>query len=394
MSRNSERSTHMRKIVLILSLFFCILVTGVEIVLYQFEVVQLDRETVTKLGLKEIEAKFPKDGEFFSINYLPKEMELNIVLPFVQMSFEAGQKAEKSRSSTRPWLSTILNRKATITITSEELSLLTGVRTGKGLKFELTPTRSLEESVLTKILIADPYGPTRFENEIAVSKDAFSLIGVVTFKKDEGFQHVAVYAKASTVSTLPSENVYSSGNLDEMTKLFFEDVVKERSEVYGLVMFDEAFQGQVNLILWTDDGILLHASLTVPSMQFSVGLEKLIAGEGLRVGAKFSYGQGAHLTLGFSDVSKLTNFLSLFASFYPIKIDLSDAKFKTPEWSFGAVVNFDEITVTMGMFSESTMVLSGDVKFNFSKNFFVSVGLAYDFSVKRPCFKVGFGINF
>lgn len=394
MSRNSERSTRMRKIVLILSLFFCILVTAVEIVIYQFEFVQLNQELVTKLGLKEIEAKFPEDDEFFSISYLPKEMELNIVLPFVQMGFEAGQKTEKNRSSARPWLSTILNRKATIATVSEELSLFTGVRTGKGLKFELTPLRSLEEGILTKISIVDPYGPTQFENEIVVSKDAFSLIGVVTFKKDEGFQHVAVCAKASTVSTLPSENIYSSGNLDEMTKLFFGDVAKERSEVYGLVMLDETFQGQVNLILWTDKGILLRASLAVPSMRSSASLEKLVAGEGLRVGAKFSYGQGACLALGFSDVSKLTNFLSLFASFYPIKIDLKDATFKTPEWSFGTTVNFDEITVTIGMFSESTMVLSGDVKFNFSKNFFVSVGLAYDFSVKKPCFKVGFGVSF
>lgn len=384
----------MRKIVLILSLFFCILVTAVEIVIYQFEFVQLNREVVTKLGLKEIEAKFPKDGEFFSISYLPKEMELNIVLPFVRMSFEAGQKVEKSRSSTRPWLSTILSKKAAITIASEELSLITGVRTGRGLKFELTPLRSFEESVLTKVSIEDPYGPTRFENEIAISKDSFSLIGVVTFKKDENFQHVAIYAKASMVSTPPSEGVYSTGNLDEMTKLFFGDVAKERSEVYGLVMFDETFQGQVNLIFWTESGIMMRVRFTVPSMQFLTGLEKIIADEGLRVGARFSYGRGTYLALGFSDVSKLSDFLSLFASLYPIKIDLNDITFKKPDWSFGVIVNFDEITIKIGMFNESTMVLSGDVKFNFSKNFFVSLGLAYDFSVGRPSFKIGFGISF
>lgn len=384
----------MRKIVLILSLFFCVLSVAVEIVIYQFEFVQLNRETVTKLGLKEIEAKFPKNGELFSINYLPKGMELNVALPFVRMSFEAGQKMEKSRSSTRPWLSTILNKKVTATMTNEELSLLTGVRTGKGLKFELIPLKILEESVVTKISMADPYGPTQFEDEIMVKKDAFTPIGVVTFKKDEGFQHVAIYAKSSVVSTLTSEGVHPFGNLDEMFELFFEDVTKERSEIYGVVMFNENLQGQVNLILWMKNGILMRADLTIPSMQFSVGLERLVVTEGLKVGAKFSYDRGTHLVLGFSDVSKLTNFLSLFASLYPIKIDLKDATFKMPEWSFGTIVSFDEITLKVGMFSESSVILSGDVKFNFSRNFFALVGLAYDFSMKKTCFKIGFGISF
>ncbi|WP_448535481.1 hypothetical protein [Pseudothermotoga sp.] len=384
----------MMRILLFLSLLFAVVITATQVVIYQFELVQLNQEFVTKFNLKEFEAKFPKDGSFFSFSYLPKEMELNIALPLVQMSFEVGERTTKSRSSTRPWLSTIVNEKAAITIASEELSLLTGVRTGKGLKFELTPTRILDRAVATKISISDPYGSTRFENELEISRDDFSLIGLVTLKRDDGFQHVALYAKASVASALPQENVYSSGSLDEMAKIFLEKVEREPSEVYGVLIYDGNFQGRVDLVLWTDAGIVLNASVAIPSMNFSAGLEKLVGGEGLRVGAKISYGQELCLALGFSDVSKLTNFLSLFASLYPIKISLQDATFKSPEWSFGMVLSFDEVTIRLGIFSESAMVFSSDVKFNFTKNFFASVGMAYDFASNKPCFRVGFGVNF
>lgn len=384
----------MMRTLLFLSLLFAVVITATQVVIYQFELVQLNQEFVTKFNLKEFEAKFPKDGSFFSFSYLPKQMELNIALPLIQMSFEVGERTSKSRSSTRPWLSTIVNRKAAITIASEEFSLLTGVRTGKGLKFELTPVRILDRVVVTKVSISDPYGPTRFENELEISRDDFSLIGLVTLKKDDGFQHVALYAKVSVASALPQENLYSSASLDEMAKIFLEEIEREPSEVYGVLIYDGNFQGRVDLVLWTDAGIVLSASVSIPSMNFSVGLEKLVGGEGLRVGAKISYGQEVCLALGFSDVSKLTNFLSLFASLYPIKISLQNATFKSPEWSFGMVLSFDEVTIRLGIFSESAMVISGDVKFNFTKNFFVLVGMAYNFSTNRPCFKVGFGVNF
>ncbi len=384
----------MRRIVLIIFFFLVVVATATQVVIYQFELVQLNQEFVTKFNLKEFEAKFPRDGSFFSFSYLPKEMELNIALPLIQMSFEVGERTTKSRSSTRPWLSTIVNRKAAITIASEELSLLTGVRTGKGLKFELTPMRILDRAVMTKVSISDPYGPTRFENELEISRDDFSLIGLVTLKKDDGFQHVALYAKASVASALPQENVYSSGSLDEMAKIFLEEVEREPNEVYGVLIYDGNFQGRVDLVLWTDAGIVLNASVSVPSMNFSVGLEKLVGAEGLRAGAKISYGQELCLALGFSDVSKLTDFLSLFASLYPIKISLQDATFKYLEWSFGMVLGFDEVTITLGIFNESAMVISGDAKFNFTKNFFALVGMAYNFSTNKPCFRVGFGVNF
>jgi len=384
----------MMRILVFLSLLFAVVITATQVVIYQFELVQLDQEFVTKFNLKEFKAKFPKDGSFLSFSYLRKQMELNIALPLAQMSFEVGERTAKSRSSTRPWLSTIVNRKAAITIASEELSLLTGVRTGKGLKFELTPMRILDETVLTKVSISDPYGPTRFENELEISRDDFSLIGLVTLKKDDGFQHVALYAKATVASALPQENLYSSGSLDEMAKIFLEEVESERSEVYGVLIYDGNFEGRVDLVLWTDAGIVLNASVSIPSMNFSVGLEKLVGGEVLRAGAKVSYEQELCLALGFSDVSKLTSFLSLFASLYPIKISLQDAGFKSFEWSFGMVLGFDEVTITLGIFNKSEKVISADVKFNFTKNFFALVGMAYNFSTNRPCFRVGFGVNF
>ncbi|HCO98030.1 MAG: hypothetical protein XD58_0018 [Thermotoga sp. 50_1627] len=384
----------MRRILLLLSLLLAVVATATQVVIYQFEVVQLSQDMVTKFNLEGLEASFPKDGSFFSFSYLSNEMELNIGLPLVQMSFEVGEKTTKNRSSTRPWLSTIMNKRAAITISSEELSLLTGVRTGKSLRFELTPVRLLDKTVLTKVSISDPYSPTRFENELEINTDEFSLIGFVTIKKDEGFQHVALYVKASVASTLPQESVYSSGSLDEMAKVFFEEVESEPSEVCGVLIYDGDFQGRVNLVLWTDAGIVLNASVSIPSMNFVAGLEKLVGSEGLRAGARISYGQEVCLALGFSDVSQLTNLLSLFASLYPIKISLQDASFKSPEWSFGAVLSFDEITIKLGIFSESAMAFSGDVRFNFTKNFFVLLGMAYDFSTNKPSFRVGFGVNF
>lgn len=384
----------MRRLILIMCLFLTALAAASGVVLYQLEFLELNQEAVTKLNLKQFEANFPKDGTFFSFNYLSKEMELSVVLPFVRMNFEVGEKTEKRRTSTRPWLATVLNQKAVITIASEELSLLTDVRTGRGLRLEFTPIRVEDGAVLTKVSIADPYGPNRYESELSISDSDFSLIGFVTIKKEEGFQHVAVYAKASVISSLPERKVYSFASLDEMGDMFFDRNEGEPSEAYAALIYDGDFKGQVNVVVWTESGIVLKGTVSIPSMEFSAGLEKLVTSEGLRVGARISRGQETCLVLGFSDVSKLTNFLSMFASLYPIKISLQDATFKAPEWSFGVALRFDEVTITLQLLQENSMVLSGDVKFNFTKNFFAMLGTTYDFSTKKISFKLGFGVNF
>jgi cell division protein FtsL len=62
----------MMKILVFLSLLFAVVITATQVVIYQFELVQLDQEFVTKFNLKEFEAKFPKDGSFLVLQLSSK----------------------------------------------------------------------------------------------------------------------------------------------------------------------------------------------------------------------------------------------------------------------------------------------------------------------------------
>ncbi len=351
-------------------------------------------ETVTKLGLKEIEISKPDPSAFqFRVTYEPAVMELLLKIPFITATIEVGTKHEKTVTSARPWVSTLLGRSAVIFARIDELSLRTGVTTGTGLRIELTPLSIADRKIQTKIVISDPYSPTTFDSELWISPD-FSPVSLLTLKTHDGIEYFAIYARASFINELPKENLYKVASVDDFVNLFTHSPAHQDSEFYGFLFTDFAqYSGKVGASIWLNDSVTVLSKVLIMPLNFMTGLEALVSKEGLRAGVRFLYDGDFYVALGVSDYSELSEVLTLFAEFYPFKLSVLDLKFVEPTWKVGAILDFDSLVLTLGAYNDSEINLWMDGKIKVSENFYLLTGCEYSLS-GRIYLLVGISIRF
>jgi len=367
-----------KKSFIILFLVLCVLAFSQPIVIYQLEVVRLSDETITKIGLKQIEISKPDLSAYqFRVTYEPAVMELLLKIPFISATIEVGTKHEKAMTSVRPWVSTILGKSAVIFAGIDELSLRTGVTTGTGLRVELTPLNIADGKIQTKIVISDPYSPTIFDNELRIGTD-FSPICLLTLKTLNGFEYFAVYAKASSVGEPPKENIYMIGSMDELVNLFSYSSVERTTELYGFLLTDfSKYNGEVGTSIWMNDSITLQSKVLFMPLNFMAGIEALVSEEGLRAGLRFFYDGEFYIAIGVSDYSELSTVLTLLAEFYPFKLSISQLKFIEPAWKVGANFDFDNFVLTLGAYGDPNIGFWIDGRVKISKGFYILVGCRY-----------------
>ncbi|MEJ5229516.1 MAG: hypothetical protein WHT65_05900 [Pseudothermotoga sp.] len=348
------------------------------IVIYQLEVVRLSDETITKIGLKEIEISKPDLSAYqFRVTYEPAVMELLLKIPFISTTIEVGTKHEKTMTSVRPWVSTILGKSAVIFAGVDELSLRTGVTTGTGLRVELTPLNIADEKIQTKIAISDPYSPMIFDNELNIGTD-FSPICLLTLKTSNGFEYFAVYAKASSIGEPPKENIYMIGSMDNFVNLFNSSSVERTTELYGFLLTDFSnYNGEIGTSIWMSDSITLQSKVLFMPMNFMAGIEALVSEEGLRAGLRFFYDGDFYIAIGVSDYSELSTLLTLFAEFYPFKLSISQLKFVEPSWKVGANFDFDNFVLTLGAYGNADINFWIDGRVKVFNGFYVLAGCRY-----------------
>ena len=352
------------------------------IVIYQLEIFQLSDELTSKLGLKELHIDKPDLSAFdFRITYDPSVMELLVKIPFITTTFDVGTRQEKEKTSSRPWVSTLLGKSAVLYVGSEELSLRTGTTTGTGIKVQLTPLNITDGKVSTKMVISDPYSPTVFDNELWVGQD-FAPICLVTMKTQDSIRYFAIYARASFLSELPKENVFMIGSMDELSNLF-EPAVNKTSEIYALVTTDFMdFGGEIGASIWVLDSLSFQSKLILVPFSFMVGVESSVGKEGLRAGIRFIYDEGFYLALGASDYSRLSDVLTLFAEFYPFKLLIDELKFVTPSWKVGAELDFEGFNITLGAYNNDDISFWCDGQIKVNQMFFILIGAEYSLNGK------------
>ncbi len=361
--------------------FFAVLVSAQSVVIYQFEVVQLSQQLVAKAGLSELKVEAPNPlNPSMGIFYNASVMELLAQFPLVTMKLDLGEKNEKTRLSSRPWISTVLGRKAVVFVGREEIVLQTGVRKGQGIRLEITPISVAEEGVLTKLILADPYGPTLYDNEQYVDSQDFKPIALISSKRENGFDYFAIYARASVAENFPETNAYSVGSLDELAKVFMKDeFVKKENSSYALVITDfVSYDGEAGIFFWIGD-IVVQAKVTFNPLTFIGGAEGLVDKLGLRVGVKFYYSDGILIGFGVSDHARLSEILTAFAELYPFRMDISQLKFVSPSWRTGLSIDYEKLSITLGVFDEGKLGLWGDMAFKVSESFSVLAGVRYIF---------------
>ncbi|WP_041446363.1 hypothetical protein [Pseudothermotoga thermarum] len=372
-----------------------ILVGAQSVVIYQFEVVQLSQQVVAKAGLDELKIEVPSSpNASMGIFYSASAMQLLAQFPLVTVKFGLGEKEEKTKLSSRPWVSTVLGQKATVFVGREEIVLQTGVRKGQGIRLEITPISIAKEGVLTKLTLADPYGPTTYDNEQYVDLKDFKPIALISSKSENGFDYFAIYAKATVAEKLPETNVYSVGSLDELAKVFMKDeFVKKENSVYAVVVTDfSSYDGEANILIWVNDAVI-QAKVTFNPLTFVGGVEGLVDKLGLRVGAKFYYDNGMVIGFGVSDHARLSEILTAFAELYPFRIDISELKFVSPSWRAGLSIDYEKFSMSLGTFDEGKLGLWADGAFKVSENFSVLAGVRYIFEGKIVFF-AGLRISF
>ncbi|MFN3282805.1 MAG: hypothetical protein ACK40Q_01035 [Pseudothermotoga sp.] len=348
------------------------------IVIYQLEVIQLSDEVVNKLGLKNLYIDKPDLLAFdFRITYDPSMMELLVKIPFITMTFEMGTKQEKDKFSSRPWVSTLVGKPATIYASTDELSLKTGMVKGSGIKIQLTPLNIADEKVATKIVISDPYNPTTFDNELWLTQD-FSPICLMTVKTQNSMRYFAVYIRASFLNQLPEENVFMVGSVDELANLFDFSSLKRTSEIYGFLLTNfSMFSGQFSTSIWITESLVLRSEIFLLPLSLMAGIEGSIGEEGLRAGVSFIYDGNFYLALGVSDYSRLSDVLTLFAEFYPFKLLINELKFVTPLWRVGAELEFENFNITLGAYNSGKINFWCDGRIKIKEGFFILIGGEY-----------------
>lgn len=382
---------------LILSfLIFCFAVFANEtVVIYQLEVIRLNEEIATKINLKDIQVeKLDSNNLGFQVIYDAKTMEILMKAPFITANLELGTKNEKTSISTRPWVSTIVGKPAVLFAATEELSFTTGLRTGVGMRIQLTPVNVHENKILTKIAFSDPYGPTVFDNEMWLSNECFSPICITTMKTEKETMYFAIYAKASLVSKLPENNIYMVGSVDELADMFVTSSADRISEVNGYVYTDfSQISGAVEASIWANDSLVVQSGLVIIPLSFVFGVEHLVSEDGLRAGAKFLYDSDYYLLLGVSDYSKISENFTLFAEFYPFKISLSQWKFESISWKVGARIDFEDYCIVLGAYKSGQINLWLEGRVRVYRALFLLVGIQYSLD-NRIYLRAGISVEF
>lgn len=371
------------RLILSLLLFCSFIFAAQTVVIYQLEIVQLSDETIGKFNFKELHLDKPDPSNYeFRILYDPSVMELLVKIPFVTATFEVGTKQEKTKTIFRPWVSTLLGKPAVLFAGTSQLSLKTGTTTGSGLRIELTPESISDEKVSTKVVISDPYNPTLFENELWIGQE-FSPVCLATVKTQENMKYFAVYIKAFFANEPPKENIVFVGGMDEFANLFNSSNVNHESEVYGFLLTDFSdFSARAGTCLWFADSLVFQSEVVFIPFSAVVAIENTVGKEGLRAGIKFIYDQDFFIALGVSDYSELSDVLTLFAELYPFKLSVTDFKFAAPVWKAGAVLNFENFSITLGAYNNRDINIWFDGRIKMAHGFFMVIGGEYSLSGK------------
>lgn len=368
------------------------------VVIYQMEIVELSEQMSQKFDLKNVNFEKTDSTLSFGVNYEPELLQLLVKIPFAEVEFEAGKSHERNLTSTRPWVSTVMNRTAKILVSHETLSLITGERTGSGLELRLTPLRISPdgESVLTRIEFKGLFGPNSVNTEMWVPRSDFAPImvvsqdlsgknGLLRAGLNEGVRYFAVYMKSILQADLPTSNIYAVGSLDKTADLLWEDSdIDRESHVEASVNFNEKeIGGSGAASLWITDSLNLDIEGAFPPLKFQGSIETRVLNEELRLGLKafYSADTGFLIAGGISDHSQISDYLTLSASFYPIVFDVGNLKLTQPSWTVNVEVNVENFAFTIGAASQGqTILLSGNATIAIYKSLALLFGGSYDFS--------------
>jgi len=368
------------------------------VVIYQMEIVELSEQISQKFDLKSVNFEKPGSALSFGVNYEPELLQLLVKIPFVEVEFEAGKSREKNLTSTRPWVSTVMNRTAKILVSHETLSLITGERTGSGLELQITPLKINPdgESVLTHIEFKGLFGPNSVNTEMwvptsefapimVVSQDLSDKTGILRASSNESVRYFAVYMKSILQANLPTSNIYAVGSLDKMADLLWEDSdIDRESHVQASVDFNEKeIGGSGGVSLWLTDSLHLDIEGAFFPVRFQGSIETRVLNEELRLGLKafYSADTGFLIAGGISDHSQISDYLTLSASFYPIVFDVENLQLTQPSWSVDAEVNVENFSFTLGVAcQQQTILLSGNATIAIYKSLALLFGGSYDFN--------------
>ncbi len=369
-----------RNLLLFLAFLTTLVYAQNTVIVYQFQVIQLSKQVITKAGLDEMIVKKTATSEgSIGIFYSASTMELLAQFPIVTVKLGIGEKEEKSKTLSRPWLTTILGQKAVVFVGQEELVLQTGFRRGQGIRLEVTPISITKEGILSKLSLVDPYGPATYDNELYIDLKDFKPIALISSKSDNDFEYFVIYAKATVADKSPETNVYGIGSLDELAMIFTQDEFFEKvNTLYALILTDfSSYDAELGTSIWINDThIQMH--VTFNPLTFVASLEGLVDKLGLRAGARFHYCNIILIDFGVSDYVKLSEILTAFAEFYPFRIDILQLKFVSPSWRIGLLIDYKSFSLSLGTFNEGKFGMWADTTFKVSPGISAIAGVRYN----------------
>lgn len=380
-------------------------------VLYQIEIVELNDEKISSLGLlSSISSNSPDSN--FEVYYLNESQSLLLDLSYSQIIMDVEKNSNKESRVSRFWLVTNLNEPAHLATEQENIDLESGQSHTTGIDISVKPVKISDRSVLTELNILSLPNQVLLNNTVWLNTTEFLPLAVVTFKS--GYEnnaswyleskakvlYFALYAKCSLIEELPKEDIYLISNVDGFSKMFWQipEYPKENYLKVYLGSTSTGFVPSLDVSFWPKDNLKLRTLMQLTTFPDILGeVEIRPFKDDFRLSSRILYTQSTkttNLLFGFTD-HVYFRFFILSAGYYPVSLNLKNLSFEKAMWWFDLNTTIDGSKLAIGCESKNSYInLFTEADLKVSNKFYILGRVDYNINNLKFLLAMGIRIDF
>ncbi|MCD6545257.1 MAG: hypothetical protein J7K69_01200 [Thermotogae bacterium] len=380
-------------------------------VIYQVEIVELNEELLSSVGLLDSNFSNVSD-KGFGIYYINSSKELLLKLPYSQVILSSEKSSRKESRSSRFWLVTNFNQAAHLTAEQELIDVKSGQTVTTGIDISVKPLKIDEGAVLTDFKVLSLPNSNLLNTTVWIETNKFLPLAIITFKSGydnmaswyleskSKMRYFAVYAKCSLVKELPKEDVYLIGSVDGFSKMFWQ-IPEYPKENYLKIYLGSKNTGYVpcfEVSFWPKNELRLDLQIQLTKFPDLLGeIELRPFKDDFRLCGRAMYVQSTKtmsLVFGMSDHVYYRLF-TLSAGYYPVVLNLKNLSFEKAMWWFKVNTDVDGSKLAIGLDSKEELIdLIGEANLKVSENFYLLGKLDYSINTKQFLLSMGIRLDF
>jgi len=382
-------------------------------VLYQIEIVELNEEQLSSLGLLDLKFVSSADKKW-GIAYINESKELLLKFSYSQIIMDAEKSSKKKSKSSRFWLVANFNKEAHLSANQELIDPESGEKNIVGIDFAVKPLQINEnsEAVLTDFNVISFPNSNLLNTIVWIKTNEYIPLTVVSLKsgynnsaswyleKKDEMRYFAIYAKCSIIKELPQEDIYLIGSIDGFSKMFWQIPEYPRENYMKFYLGSNAtnYIPYFEVSLWSKNDVKFEIQSQLSKFpNFLVEVELRPFKEDFRLGGRAIYNQLTKdfiFALGMSDYIYHKLFV-LSAGYYPIALDLISFSFEKAMWWFSISTDIDGSKLRIDLNSENDILtLNSEVDLKISKRFYLLGKINYNLNNSKFLMSMGIRLDF